>query len=194
MDDDDFQMELPLFVEMPILNVQIKWNFNDIKDQSSEYIKLTKYTPDLKSHLVDTFKFKKFDYIQFAAITAVLEEHKHVYVQMPTGAGKSLIYQMPAIISRGVTFVISPLISLIEDQIIKLNSININAINLCNDNANSARIDLMSSHPKIKMVYITPERLNNKHVETIINDLYQRDMISRFVIDEAHCVSLIFFK
>ncbi len=76
-------MELPLFVEMPNLNVQIKQNFNDIKDQSSEYIKLTKYTQDLKAHLVDTFKLKKNDYIQFAAITAVLEEQKHVYVQIP---------------------------------------------------------------------------------------------------------------
>ena len=106
---------------------------------------------------------------------------------MPTGAGKSICYQIPAMILKGVTIVISPLISLMKDQVDTLNEMGIPATYI---NSTLSYKDYEQTienifHNVYKIIYVAPERLNS---ETFIN-LLNKINISMFTIDEAHCVS-----
>lgn len=124
---------------------------------------------------------------------------ENVFVLMPTGGGKSLIYQLPAVLGEGVTFVVSPLKSLIIDQVDKLNNLNIRAAHLLGEgsdlsdndsNSNDVYKELTKQSPNLKMIYVTPEKLNaSSRFQQIIGNLYSRSMLTRLVIDEAHCVS-----
>ncbi|XP_010480423.1 PREDICTED: ATP-dependent DNA helicase Q-like 4A [Camelina sativa] len=117
-----------------------------------------------------------------------------VFVLMPTGGGKSLTYQLPALICPGITLVISPLVSLIQDQIMNLLQANIPAASLSAgmEWAEQLKIfqELKNEHSKYKLLYVTPEKVAKsdsllRHLE----NLNSRGLLSRFVIDEAHCVS-----
>ena len=174
------------------------WMFNDIKD-CSPLFRGTDYphTNDLFDSFRNLFGLKRFRPQQFEAINAALLGN-HVFVLMPTGGGKSLCYQLPAILSQGVTFIVSPLKSLIIDQVQKLNALNLPAAHLLSEvNGKSSSeseyiyMDLSKKEPTIRIVYVTPEKLNNSEKLTrILTSLYNRNMIARLVIDEAHCVRL----
>ncbi|KAF9602134.1 hypothetical protein IFM89_025179 [Coptis chinensis] len=116
------------------------------------------------------------------------------FVLMPTGGGKSLTYQLPALICGGITLVISPLVSLIQDQIMHLLQANIPAAYLSANMEWSEQQEifreLSSENCKYKLLYVTPEKVAKsdvllRHLES----LNARDLLSRIVIDEAHCVS-----
>ncbi|MBO5004307.1 MAG: RecQ family ATP-dependent DNA helicase [Clostridia bacterium] len=106
---------------------------------------------------------------------------------LPTGAGKSICYQIPALIFNNLTIVISPLISLMKDQVDKLNKKNIPAIYINSTMHNSAYKQVLRNIQlnKYKIIYIAPERLHNKNFLEII----KKTSISLIAIDEAHCVS-----
>ncbi|KAL5176217.1 ATP-dependent DNA helicase Q-like 4A [Glycine soja] len=117
-----------------------------------------------------------------------------VFVLMPTGGGKSLTYQLPALIRPGITLVISPLVSLIQDQIMHLLQANIPAAYLSANMewAEQQEIlrELNSDYCKYKLLYVTPEKVaRSDNLLRHLDNLHFRELLARIVIDEAHCVS-----
>ena len=119
---------------------------------------------------------------------------KDVFVLMPTGGGKSLCYQLPSLMADGVTVVISPLVSLIQDQVDQLWSKQIPCGALTSTTPQKTRKeltkDLYNSSPMSKLVYVTPEKITRSSAFfDLLHSLSRRKLLQRFVIDEAHCVS-----
>ena len=115
-----------------------------------------------------------------------LMDRKDALVLMPTGGGKSICYQLPALLSEGTAVVVSPLISLMKDQVETLcaNGIAAGALNSNNDETENASLRRACMEGKLKLLYISPEKL------LVEANYLLRDMhISLFAIDEAHCIS-----
>lgn len=136
--------------------------------------------------LKQTFGFSSFRNGQEEIVKNILDG-KQTLAIMPTGAGKSLCYQIPAIVSEKKTIIISPLISLIENQVADLreNGVNVEKLHSNQSSQNRASSWNNFKNRECKILYISPERLMT---ESMINDLKQLE-IGLFVVDEIHCVS-----
>jgi len=154
------------------------------------------------------FGYRVFRSNQKAIINATLKK-RDVFVCMPTGGGKSLTFQLPAIIDKGVTVVVMPLLALIYDQTTQMEQKNIHVLNLSGGaGAISSReyqslLQIYREHqnyidnwdctqemPYPKIIFITPEKIvQSETTMNFLRNLYHNGLLDRFVIDEAHCVS-----
>lgn len=131
------------------------------------------------------FGYTQFRPLQEEIISAILDK-KDTLVLMPTGGGKSICFQLPALMTEGTAIVISPLISLMKDQVeaLQANGIPAYALNSANDETTNLQLKQECLHGKVKLLYISPERLLSE-----INFLLRDIRISLFAVDEAHCIS-----
>src|SRR5687767_13041978 len=134
------------------------------------------------------FGFDSFRMNQEAAISAVLTKRDAV-VLMPTGGGKSLCYQIPALMMDGLTVVISPLIALMKDQVdaLRANGVEASFLNSTQTAAEQVNVFQKVHSGELKLLYVAPERLLQSGDQFI--DFLRGINISLFAIDEAHCIS-----
>lgn len=131
-----------------------------------------------------------YGYDSFRPLQEEIIEHvtsgKDALVLMPTGGGKSICYQIPALMLEGTAVVVSPLISLMKDQVdaLQANGIAAEALNSNNDEVTNCNIRARCMRRELKILYISPERLVNE-----LGWLRQCVKVSMFAVDEAHCIS-----
>ncbi|WP_105167496.1 DNA helicase RecQ [Pseudoalteromonas sp. T1lg23B] len=141
---------------------------------------------DIHTVLKEIFGYSEFRDGQSAVINAVLRA-QDALVLLPTGGGKSLCYQIPALTLPGLTVVISPLISLMQDQVAQLQALEIKAEFINNSLTFEQQQDIYQRlhHGDIKLLYVAPEKVLQYEFKERLRNLH----ISLFAIDEAHCVS-----
>ena len=141
---------------------------------------------DLQNILKTYFGYDEFRNGQDKLIESIIKGRDALGI-MPTGGGKSICYQLPAIALDGITIVISPLISLMKDQVDSLNELGINAafMNSTLDNGEFLQILEGIRGNSYKIVYVAPERLNTDSFINLVRDI----RISLVAVDEAHCIS-----
>jgi ATP-dependent DNA helicase RecQ len=145
--------------------------------------------PDLsaaRNELRKTFGFAEFRPGQADIVAAILDG-RDVLAVMPTGSGKSLCYQLPALIRDGLTIVVSPLIALMRNQVAQLRGYGVAAaaLNSSNDAEENRSVLEAVARGELRLVYVAPERLVRP--ETL--DLFRRAKIALLAVDEAHCIS-----
>eukprot|EP01035_Chromulina_nebulosa_P017186 gene17186-22704_t len=153
---------------------------------------------DISIELKRIFGHDQFRSGQKECIQATLEG-RDVFCLMPTGGGKSVVYQLPACCSDGIAVVFSPLLSLIVDQIDLLSAVGVRGVSLTSSNEdieNRSTINELYNYninvnkDPIKLLYATPERLKKSPTfKSLLKHLVNKGLLSRFVVDEAHCLS-----
>lgn len=157
------------------------------------------WSSDVLRAFKDRFRLEGFRHNQLEAVNATLAG-QDAFVLMPTGGGKSLCYQLPAVVhsgkTRGVTIVVTPLISLMQDQVDHLTARGIVAKPFNGDMSRSDKQDILESFKKknpehyVQLLYVTPEMISKS--QAFLNGLkvlHRNNRLARIVIDEAHCVS-----
>jgi ATP-dependent DNA helicase RecQ len=136
--------------------------------------------------LKDTFGHNNFRVLQEEGVDAILNNQDLLMI-LPTGGGKSLVFQLPTLLKDGISIVISPLIALMQDQVASLQAQNLSA-EMISSAQTSQEIDEIVQRAKsgnLKFLYLSPERLNTAWSIELLKSL----TINFFVIDEAHCIS-----
>ena len=136
--------------------------------------------------LKDVFGYEQFRPLQETIISHILNRHDALVV-LPTGSGKSLCYQLPALIFNGVTVVVSPLISLMQDQVMQLQQRDVCAAFLNSTLSHSEYVATMQrvKRGEIKLLYVAPETLLRPEILLMLDE----SQVACLAIDEAHCIS-----
>uniref|UniRef100_A0A8C9X8H0 ATP-dependent DNA helicase n=1 Tax=Sander lucioperca TaxID=283035 RepID=A0A8C9X8H0_SANLU len=151
------------------------------------------WSKEVEQHLKDSFQLSTFRPLQLRAINLTMSG-KDLYLVMPTGRGKSLCYQLPAVCSKGFTLVVTPLVSLMEDQIMYLKSIDVSAVMLnassSKEHAKTVMAGMMDPKADFKLLYVTPEKIaKSKLFMSRLEKAYNVNLLSRIAVDEVHCCS-----
>ncbi|MEQ8478500.1 MAG: DNA helicase RecQ [Fulvivirga sp.] len=143
-------------------------------------------TDILRGKLKEVFGYSQFRGTQEAIIQNILNKH-NTFVIMPTGAGKSLCYQLPSLVADGLAVVISPLIALMKNQVDQMNAFGINAqfLNSTLSKSEITRVKKECLNGSIKLLYVAPESLTKP--ENV--DFLKKVDIAFVAVDEAHCIS-----
>ncbi|KAK3684037.1 P-loop containing nucleoside triphosphate hydrolase protein [Podospora appendiculata] len=147
---------------------------------------------DIDFTLKKQFDKDKFRPYQREIIQAALDGND-VFVQAATSFGKSLCFQLPAVIDRGITIVVSPLLSLMMNQVEALRAANVDAHTLNGNTTPEEREyiyrDLATGHPRARLLYVTPELCAGKFFRERLELVDEQKELARIAIDEAHCIS-----
>lgn len=207
-DPEDFDIEIEVsqddaddFDFVPTNHIEPNYEFGNLNCWTNSKFP---WSERLMTTLKQYFGFDSFRPIQQAVINATLSK-RDVFLCIPTGSGKSLTFQLPAMLNEGVTVVFMPLIALMQDQTTQLTEKNIPVLNL--SGAAGADVNFKSvlsqytdrqkdlfgneikDYPRI--IFLSPEKLAlSESTHQFLKELYKMGMIERFVIDEAHCVSM----
>ncbi|XP_027206591.2 ATP-dependent DNA helicase Q1 [Penaeus vannamei] len=151
------------------------------------------WSEELKEKLQSVFKISKLRAHQLPTMNATMSKVDAILI-MPTGGGKSLCYQLPALITKGVTLVVSPLVSLIEDQLMGLKQLNVEARMLnascTKEEVNAVHFAMTDAKSPMKLLYVTPEKLaKSKRFMSKLQKMYEMGRFARLAIDEVHCCS-----
>jgi len=190
--------EIDLGNFLPVtLNKEIEKEKDDFENQEKKLLDLIKKAENGDydfSHLSplevlkEVFGHNRFKPQQFEIINRVLNKEGNTLGIMPTGGGKSLCYHIPSLIQKNLTIIISPLISLMKDQMDNLNKKKIHTAFFVNSSISESikeRILQLVERKKVKLLYLAPESLKSEKVLEVLKKLD----IDLFVIDEAHCIS-----
>ncbi|XP_075240996.1 uncharacterized protein LOC142336214 isoform X1 [Convolutriloba macropyga] len=184
----------PPLAELNTSPTQLKTSLKSILDHGHEFQnKRYDFSERVDVAFRNVFGLKRWRKNQQEAINASMLKHDS-FILMPTGGGKSLCYQLPALIEPGLTIVVSPLKSLIQDQVDKLHLLGQEAAHLMgggsSNDSNVYVAMLTSPEPLLKLLYVTPEKLmQSAYLVEKLKVVHGRGMLQRIVIDEAHCVS-----
>nr|CAB93500.1 DNA helicase [Aspergillus nidulans] len=147
---------------------------------------------DLDFYLHRVFRKKSFRPLQRDVTAAAVEGHD-VFLQASTSFGKSLCYQLPAMTTHGVTVVVCPLLSLMTDQVNALQALGVPVATINSTVSLAERRvileDLLSGHPRIRLLYVTPELCQNNTFRRNLQTMHKQRKLVRIAIDEAHCIS-----
>ncbi|GAB1608582.1 ATP-dependent DNA helicase Q1-like [Argonauta hians] len=170
-----------------------EYRLKSIQDDKNWSLTDFKWSSKLLEKMKSVFYIEELRPLQMETMNVTLSGHDCILI-MPTGGGKSLCFQLPALISCGITLVVSPLISLVEDQLLALETLNVPAatLNASTDRAETTRImnSMLDKESPLKILYVTPEKLaKSKRFMAKLEKTYQMGRLSRLVIDEVHCCS-----
>jgi len=153
-----------------------------------ESLNLEPPSPEEEAALSANFGHSSFKPLQWRIIRSVMKDRRDQCVVMPTGYGKSLCFQFQPVYQHKVCIVISPLISLMEDQVLGLNSSGISAEFLGSAQTQTPKVLNDLSRGKLSLLYVTPEFMT-QNPELITNNVPDLSAITAIAVDEAHCVS-----
>lgn len=151
------------------------------------------WSKDVDRHLKASFHLMKFRPMQLRAINLSMSG-KDVFLVMPTGRGKSLCYQLPAATSKGFTLVVTPLVSLMEDQVMYLKATNVSAVMLnassSKEHSKTVMAGMVDPSTPFKLLYVTPEKVaKSKMLMSRLEKAHNAKLLSRIAVDEVHCCS-----
>ncbi|KAL6299341.1 P-loop containing nucleoside triphosphate hydrolase protein [Sparassis latifolia] len=171
-----------------------------VSEKGIDYTTEFEWTGPLRYKMKMVFGIDDFRLCQKGVCNANMDGRDIICV-MPTGGGKSLTYQLPALLSNGCTLVISPLIALMEDQVLHLKEVGVRAA-MVTAELPRAEMDQITRQMKImasstetdrsdiKLLYVTPEKVvNNRNFLSLLQALAEAGKLNRWVLDEAHCIS-----
>lgn len=151
------------------------------------------WNDEVRTVMKSTFKLDSFRPLQLSSINATLSNRDNVLI-MPTGGGKSLCYQLPSLIKNGLTLVISPLVSLMHDQLLAVQALQIESkmINAATPKDEVTRVhrNMSAKGSTLKLLYVTPERIaKSKRFMSSLEKSHKLKQLALIVIDEVHCAS-----
>jgi superfamily II DNA or RNA helicase len=171
-------------------------NWNNVDEGGGGQSAATGDVKDMNTENLRIFGHRYFRPGQKEVIEQAIQG-RDAFVLMPTGGGKSLCYQLPAYCCPGLAVIVSPLLSLIQDQVQSMTKQGIQSVFLSSSQDYQTeqvdinrRLNETTAHGGIKLLYLTPEKLRHSNqIKSILRRLHSKGLLSRFVVDEAHCLS-----